>query len=102
MVSLIEELGRREAAARAEADRLRARIEELPADLARAEEQVTRLVIAREEVALHEQLTGPNHDGDGHRPGQVRAAGGEYLTHCADHDAATRCHARRTRRGPAR
>ena len=51
MGSLIEELRRREAAARAEADRLRTRIEELSEDLARAEEQVSRLVIAREEVA---------------------------------------------------
>jgi hypothetical protein len=50
MGSLIEELRRREAAARAEADRLRARIEELTEELARAEEQVTRLVITREEV----------------------------------------------------
>jgi hypothetical protein len=50
MGSLIEELARREAAARAEADRLRARIEELAGELARAEEQVTRLAIAREEV----------------------------------------------------
>ena len=50
MGSLIEELKRREAAARAEADRLRARIEELSEELARAEEQVTRLVITREEV----------------------------------------------------
>ena len=50
MGSLIEELRRREAAARAEADRLRARIEELAEELARAEEQVSRLVIAREEV----------------------------------------------------
>ena len=50
MVSLIEELRRREAAARAEADRLRARIEELAGDLARAEGQVSRLAIAREEV----------------------------------------------------
>lgn len=50
MGSLIEELERREAAARAEADRLRARIEELTEELARAEEQVTRLVITREEV----------------------------------------------------
>src|SRR5260370_41772262 len=50
MGSLIEELKRREAAARAEADRLRARIEELSGDLARAEEQVSRLAIAREEV----------------------------------------------------
>jgi hypothetical protein len=51
MGSLIEELKRQEEAARAEADRLRARIEELAGDLARAEEQATRLVIAREEVA---------------------------------------------------
>jgi hypothetical protein len=51
MGSLIEELRRREAAAaRAEADRLRTRIEELAEGLARAEEQVTRLAIAREEV----------------------------------------------------
>ena len=50
MGSLIEELRRREAAARAEADRLRSRIEELSEDLARAEEQVSRLAIAREEV----------------------------------------------------
>ena len=50
MGSLIEELRRREAAARAEADRLRSRIEELAEDLARAEEQASRLAIAREEV----------------------------------------------------
>jgi len=50
MGSLIEELRRREAAARAEADRLRARIGELAEELARAEEQVSRLAITREEV----------------------------------------------------
>ncbi|HEY6787678.1 MAG TPA: hypothetical protein VI365_10235 [Trebonia sp.] len=50
MGSLMEELARREAAARAGADRLRARIEELTGELARAEEQVTRLAITREEV----------------------------------------------------
>jgi hypothetical protein len=50
MGSLIEELRRRETAARAEADRLRARVEELTEELARAEEQVSRLVITREEV----------------------------------------------------
>jgi hypothetical protein len=49
--SLVEELERREAAARAGAERLRCRIEELSEELARAEEQVSRLVIAREEVA---------------------------------------------------
>jgi hypothetical protein len=51
MGSLVEELARREAEARAVADRLRMRIEELSGDLAQAEEQVARLVIAREEVA---------------------------------------------------
>jgi hypothetical protein len=50
MGPLIEELKRQEEAARAEAGRLRARLEELAEALARAEEQVTRLVIAREEV----------------------------------------------------
>jgi hypothetical protein len=50
MGSLIEELERREAAARAGADGLRARIEELTEELARAEDQVMRLAIAREEV----------------------------------------------------
>jgi hypothetical protein len=50
MGSLIEALRRREAAARAEAGGLRTRIEKLAEDLARAEEQVTRLAIAREEV----------------------------------------------------
>jgi hypothetical protein len=50
MGSLIEELRRREAAARAEADRLRTRIEELSEDLARTEEQASRLSIARDEV----------------------------------------------------
>lgn len=48
--SLIEELERREAAARAGAERLRARIEELTEELARAEEQVWRLAITREDV----------------------------------------------------
>ncbi|MGH3180770.1 MAG: hypothetical protein ACRDOH_18765 [Streptosporangiaceae bacterium] len=50
MGSLIEELKRREAAARAGADRLRSRMEELAEDLARAGEQASRLAIAREEV----------------------------------------------------
>jgi hypothetical protein len=50
MGSLIEELKRREAAARAEADRLRSRMEELAQELARAEEHASRLAIAREEV----------------------------------------------------
>jgi hypothetical protein len=46
---------------------LRARIEELSADLARAEEQVTRLAIAREEVAqvLEEPAADPEAGQDG-------------------------------------
>ena len=80
MGSLIEELRRREAAARAESDRLRARIEELSGELARAEEQVSRLVITREEVTrvLGEppaadtagQDGGPG-AGPGHVPGRI-------------------------------
>jgi hypothetical protein len=50
MGSLVEELKAREVAARAEADGLRARIEELSGELAWAEEGVSRLVITREEV----------------------------------------------------
>jgi hypothetical protein len=44
MGSLIEQLKRQEEAARAEAGRLRARIEELQQDLARAEERASRPV----------------------------------------------------------
>ena len=74
MGSLIEELRRREAAARAEADGLRARIEELSGDLARAEEQVTRLAITREEVTrvLEEPPAAdavPQDGGPGGKPG---------------------------------
>jgi hypothetical protein len=68
MGSLVEELARREAAARAEADRLRARIEELTGELSRAEEQVTRLAITREEVTrvLEEPpAAGPSWQGGG-------------------------------------
>jgi cell division septum initiation protein DivIVA len=50
MGSLIDELQRREAAARAEAEELRGRIAELAERLARAEERLSRLVIARETV----------------------------------------------------
>ena len=48
--SLVDELHRREAAARAEAEELRGRIAELTERLARAEERLSRLVIARETV----------------------------------------------------
>lgn len=50
MGSLVEELKRREAAALAEASRLRGLIEELSRGLARAEERASRLAIALEEV----------------------------------------------------
>src|SRR5260370_12075956 len=50
MGSLIGELQRREAAAGAEAGELRGRIAELTGRLARAEERLSRLVIAREAV----------------------------------------------------
>ena len=50
MGSLIDELQRREAAARAEAEELRGRIAELAERLAGVEERLSRLVIAREMV----------------------------------------------------
>ena len=50
MGSLIDELQRREAAARAEAEELRGRIAKLTERPARAEERLSRLVIARETV----------------------------------------------------
>ena len=80
MGSLIEELKRREAAARAEADRLRTRIGELSGDLARAEEQVSRLAITREEVmrVLEEPPAADTarHDGGpGGKPGPASPIG---------------------------
>ena len=50
MGSLIDELQRREAAARAEAEGLRGRIAQLAERLAGVEERLSRLVIARETV----------------------------------------------------
>lgn len=50
MGSLIDELQRREAAARAEAEELRGRIAELAGQLAQAEERLSRLVITRQTV----------------------------------------------------
>jgi cell division septum initiation protein DivIVA len=50
MGSLIDELQRREAAARAEAEELRGRIAQLAEQLARVEERLSRLVITRETV----------------------------------------------------
>ena len=51
MGSLIEELQRREAAARREADELRGEIARLTERLARAEDRLSRLEITRETVA---------------------------------------------------
>jgi chromosome segregation ATPase len=51
MGSLIEELQRREAAAREEAEELRGEIARLSERLARAEERLSRLEITRETVA---------------------------------------------------
>jgi hypothetical protein len=53
MGSLIDELRRREAAARTDAGRLRARIEELAEDRAGAEEPASRLAITLVEVTRH-------------------------------------------------
>jgi hypothetical protein len=50
MGSLIDELQRREAAARQEAEELRGQIAQLTGRLAQAEERLSRLVIARETV----------------------------------------------------
>jgi hypothetical protein len=50
MGSLVDELRRREVAARAEAEELRGRIARLAERLARVEERLSRLVIARETV----------------------------------------------------
>jgi hypothetical protein len=50
MGSLIDELHRREAVARAEAEELRGQIAQLTERLARAEERLSRLVITRETV----------------------------------------------------
>ena len=50
MGSLVDELQRREAEARAEAEELRGRIAELAERLAQAEERLSRLVITRETV----------------------------------------------------
>jgi hypothetical protein len=77
MGSLIEELRRRETAARAEADRLRARVEELSGDLARAEVRVSRLVITREEVTrvLEEPPAADAGRQDGGLPGTASPIG---------------------------
>jgi hypothetical protein len=55
MFPLIDELQRRETAARVEAEELRGRITELAERLARAEERLSRLVITR--VVVDEVLS---------------------------------------------
>lgn len=78
MASLIEELQRREAAARQEVDELRGEIARLTERLARAEERLARLEITRETVA--EILGGPGTDepaaGADPPPAGSRLAGG--------------------------
>jgi len=71
MGSLIDELQRREAAARAEAEELRGQIAQLAERLAGVEEQLSRLVIAREVV--DEVLDGPA-AGLSPAPGRAEAA----------------------------
>src|SRR6266566_2841258 len=71
MGSLIDELQRREAVARAEAEELRGRIAELTGRLAQAEERVSRLVITRQVV--DEVLSEPAVD--------TRQAAGPALRH---------------------
>jgi hypothetical protein len=62
MGSLIDELQRREAAARAEAEELRGRIAELAERLAGVEERLSRLVITRETHPRRRARPGhPNH-----------------------------------------
>ena len=72
MGSLIEELQRREAAARQEADELRGEIERLTERLARAEERLARLEITRETVAEILGGVGTGESAAGRRPGRRR------------------------------
>ena len=85
MGSLVDELRRREAAARAEAEELRGRIAQLAERLAGVEERLSRLVIARETVdevlseagadvspAAGPEVTEP--PGPGHAPAAVALA----------------------------
>ena len=73
MGSLIDELQRREAAARAEAEGLRGQIAQLTERLAGVEERLSRLVIARETVdeVLGEARRGGVIGGDAGRGGGV-------------------------------
>ena len=75
MGSLIEELRRRETAARQEADGLRGEIARLNERLAGAEERLSRLVIARETVAEILGGVGADQSAAGQAVGAVAAAG---------------------------
>jgi hypothetical protein len=81
MGSLIEELRRRDDAARTETERLRIRIEELSGDLAGAEEQASRPAIACEEVTrvIEEPAAANPPAGQNGRPA-VGATGFEPVT----------------------
>ena len=78
MSSLIEELQRREAAARQEADELRGEIARLNERLARAEETLSRLEITRETVTeiLGDAGAGQAAEAAGPVPAGSRPAGG--------------------------
>ncbi len=75
MGSLIEELQRREAAARREADELRGEIAQLNERLAQAEERLSRLEITRETVAEILGGAGADQPVAGQAVGAVVAAG---------------------------
>jgi hypothetical protein len=82
MGSLIEELQRREAAARQEADELRGEIARLTERLARAEERLARLEITRETVAeiLGGAGTGEPAAGQEAGPAAEAASAGSLVT----------------------
>jgi cell division septum initiation protein DivIVA len=93
MGSLIDELQRREAAARAEAEELRGRIAELTEQLAQAEERPSRLVITRQTVdevlgeagadARRRQNRGRRHRRTARRPPAEAARGSFEAAHAA-------------------
>jgi hypothetical protein len=82
MGSLTDELQRREAVARAEAEELRGQIAQLTERLARVEERLSRLVIAREtvdevlsEAGARAAPTAPPEEAAGSRPGHLSPVG---------------------------
>ena len=81
MASLIEELQRREAAARHEVDELRGEIARLNERLARAEERLSRLEITRETVTeiLGDAGAGQAAEAAGPVPAGSRPAGGSPI-----------------------